>query len=180
MAAPVLVPIGLGFVTDATAAQAGSVVPGDSSSGGPGSASSGQPGASGSPAPGASDSSSDPVEPSSADPTGAPLDPDAVEAALAPLLTGGALGPGRSPAHVIDVATGEVLYDASDDPTVPASTMKLVTATSVLDALGTDARLRTRVVVVDPAAKTPRVVIIGAGDPSLRSTGAKVGGPGPA
>jgi D-alanyl-D-alanine carboxypeptidase/D-alanyl-D-alanine-endopeptidase (penicillin-binding protein 4) len=107
--------------------------------------------------------------------TGASLDPDAVEATLAPLLTGGALGPGRSPAHVIDVATGEVLYAASDDPTVPASTMKLVTATSVLDALGTDARLRTRVVVVDPAAKTPRVVIIGAGDPSLRSTRAKVG-----
>ena len=111
------------------------------------------------------------AEPSSASPAGAALDPDAVEAALAPLLTGGALGPGRSPAHVIDVATGEVLYDASDDPTVPASTMKLVTATSVLDALGTDARLRTRVVVIDPEAKTPRVVIIGAGDPSLRSTG---------
>ena len=107
--------------------------------------------------------------------TGAALDPDAVEAALAPLLTGGALGPGRSPAHVIDVATGEVLYDASDDPTVPASTMKLVTATSVLDALGADARLRTRVVVIDPEAKTPRVVIVGAGDPSLRSTAAKVG-----
>ena len=53
--------------------------------------------------------------------------------------------------------------------------MKLVTATSVLDALGPDTRLRTRVVVIDPAAKTPRVVIIGAGDPSLRSTGAKVG-----
>ncbi len=119
--------------------------------------------------------------PSSAEPsstttaTGAALDPDAVEAVLAPLLTGGALGAGRSPAHVIDVATGDVLYDASDDPTVPASTMKLVTATSVLDALGTDARLRTRVVVIDPAARTPRVVIVGAGDPSLRSTAAKVG-----
>ena len=107
--------------------------------------------------------------------TGDPLDPAAVEAALGPLLTGGALGPGRSPAHVIDVATGEVLYDASDDPTVPASTMKLVTAASVLDALGPDSRLRTRVVVMDPGARTPRVVIIGAGDPSLRSTGAKVG-----
>ena len=117
-----------------------------------------------------------PEEPSSTTtPTGAALDPDAVEAALAPLLTGGALGPGRSPAHVIDVATGEILYDAADDPTVPASTMKLVTAASVLDALGPDTRLRTRVILIDPAAKTPRVVIIGAGDPSLRSTGAKVG-----
>ncbi len=110
--------------------------------------------------------------------TGDPLDPDAVETALAPLLTGGALGPGRSPARVIDVATGEVLYEATADPTVPASTMKLVTAAAVLDALGADTRLRTRVVVVDPEAATPRVVIIGAGDPSLRSTGAKVGGAG--
>ena len=48
----------------------------------------------------------------------------------------------------------------------------------MLDALGADTRLRTRVVVVDPEAATPRVVIIGAGDPSLRSTGAKVGGAG--
>jgi D-alanyl-D-alanine carboxypeptidase/D-alanyl-D-alanine-endopeptidase (penicillin-binding protein 4) len=76
---------------------------------------------------------------------------------------------------VIDVATGEVLYAAADKPTVPASTMKLVTAVSVLDALGTDTRLRTRVVVVDPEAGTPRVVLVGAGDPSLRSTGTKVG-----
>ena len=151
-------------------------MPGTSGSGGSGPAQSGQSGASDSPTPGAPDPSSDPNKPPATNtPTGAPLDPDLIEAALAPLLTGGALGPGRSPAHVIDVATGEVLYDASDDPTVPASTMKLVTATSVLDALGADTRLRTRVVVVDPAAKTPRVVIIGAGDPSLRSTGAKVG-----
>jgi D-alanyl-D-alanine carboxypeptidase/D-alanyl-D-alanine-endopeptidase (penicillin-binding protein 4) len=106
---------------------------------------------------------------------GAPLDPSAVEAALAPLLRGGALGPGRSPAQVIDVATGEVLYSAADEPTVPASTMKLVTALSVLDALGTDTRLRTRVVVVDRGAGAPRVILVGAGDPSLRSTGTKVG-----
>ena len=129
--------------------------------------------AGGAPSSSAGPSAGDPSSTTTA--TGAALDPDAVEAALAPLLTGGALGPGRSPAHVIDVATGEVLYDASDDPTVPASTMKLVTATSVLDALGPDARLRTRVVVIDHEAKTPRVVIVGAGDPSLRSTAAKVG-----
>ena len=120
-----------------------------------------------------------PADPASTAPTtGAPLDPRAVEAALGPLLSGGALGSGLSPAHVIDVATGDVLYEAADDPTVPASTMKLVTATSVLDALGPDTRLRTRVVVVDPAAETPRVVIVGAGDPSLRSTGDRIGGAG--
>ncbi len=124
---------------------------------------------------GVSTAASPPASPPAPAAIGAPLDPDAVEAALAPLLTGGALGPGRSPAHVIDVATGEVLYSAADEPTVPASTMKLVTAVSVLDALGPDTRLRTRVVVVDPAASTPRVILVGAGDPSLRSSGTKVG-----
>jgi D-alanyl-D-alanine carboxypeptidase/D-alanyl-D-alanine-endopeptidase (penicillin-binding protein 4) len=79
---------------------------------------------------------------------------------------------------VVDVATGEVLYSASDEPTVPASTMKLVTAVSVLDALGPDTRLRTRVVVLDPDVATPRVVIVGAGDPSLRSTPGRTGGAG--
>ncbi len=105
---------------------------------------------------------------------GSPLDQDAVAAALAPLLTGGALGAGRSPAHVVDVSTGEVLYAASDEPTVPASTMKLVTAVAVLDALGPDARIRTRV-VVDTEPSIPRVVIVGAGDPSLVSAARKVG-----
>ncbi len=166
VAAPVLVPVAVGAGKDQDADPPG------------GSAVTETPGSTGTPGP-EEPPEADP-DPSKAGPetTGAPLDPDAVEAALAPLLSGGALGPGRSPAHVIDVATGEVLYDAADDPTVPASTMKLVTAVSVLDALGPDTRLRTRVAVVDPDAATPRVVIVGAGDPSLRSTGAKVGGAG--
>lgn len=110
--------------------------------------------------------------------TGRALDRAAVKAALAPLLRGGALGPGRSPARVIDVASGEVLYNALDEPTVPASTMKLVTAASVLDALGADATRRTRAVLADGQARVPRVVLVGAGDPSLGSTQAKVGGDG--
>lgn len=110
--------------------------------------------------------------------TGRSLDRAAVRAALAPLLRGGALGPGRSPARVIDVSNGEVLYNAVDEPTVPASTMKLVTAASVLDALGSEATLRTRVVLEDAQTKVPRVILVGAGDPSLGSTRAKVGGDG--
>jgi D-alanyl-D-alanine carboxypeptidase/D-alanyl-D-alanine-endopeptidase (penicillin-binding protein 4) len=114
-----------------------------------------------------------------ADPgVGAPLDPDRVTTAVQPLLTGGALGPGRSSARIVDVATGAVLYRAADEPTVPASTMKLVTAVSVLDSLGPDATLRTRTLILDPDAEIPRVVIVGAGDPSLRSTGSRVGGTG--
>ncbi len=108
---------------------------------------------------------------------GAPLDPDAVADALGPLLTGGALGTGRSPAHVVDVATGEVLYAAADEPPVPASTTKLVTAVATLEALGPDARVRTRV-VVDTDRSTPRVVIVGAGDPSLVSAARRVGSAG--
>lgn len=109
---------------------------------------------------------------------GAALDPDAVAATLRPLLTGGALGSGRTPAHVVDVASGEVLLAQADRPTVPASTTKLVTAVSVLDALGADATLATRTAILDMDAQTPRVVLVGAGDPSLRSTGSRVGGSG--
>ena len=109
---------------------------------------------------------------------GAPLAPEAVDAALRPLLRGGALGSGRTPSSVVDVLTGEVLYSASDDPTVPASTMKLVTAASVLDSLGPDERLRTRAVLVGEGTKVPRVVVIGAGDPSMLSTGTRIGGDG--
>ncbi len=112
------------------------------------------------------------------DALGAPLDPDEVSSVLAPLLAGGALGSGPSPARVIDVATGDVLYAAADKPTVPASTMKVVTAACVLATLGPDDVLRTRAVLVNPDAAAPRVVLIGAGDPSLTSTTQEVGGPG--
>lgn len=95
--------------------------------------------------------------------------------AVVPFLTGGGLGPGRTPARVVDVATGEVLLATSDSATAPASTMKLVTAVSVLDALGPDAVLRTRTVLLDPKADPPRVVLVGAGDSSLSSTGTRIG-----
>jgi D-alanyl-D-alanine carboxypeptidase/D-alanyl-D-alanine-endopeptidase (penicillin-binding protein 4) len=88
------------------------------------------------------------------------------------------LGGGRTPAHVIDIATGKRLYSAANDPVVPASTLKLLTAVSALDALGPDARLRTRVLLDDEGVAIPRVVIVGAGDPSLRSTPARIGSPG--
>ncbi len=159
LAAPVLVPIDLTAVDRSPASGAPSPPPSASGS------------APASP-------TTPPSDPPGSAPTGAPLDADAVATALAPLLTGGALGPGRTPAQVIDVATGEVLYGAADEPTMPASTMKLVTATSVLDALGPDSRLRTRAVLTGPDAKSPRVVLVGAGDPSLASTSAKVGGAG--
>lgn len=109
---------------------------------------------------------------------GTPLDPQEVADVLAPMLGGGALGPGRTPAAVVDVATGQGLFSAADRATVPASTLKLATAVSALDGLGPDAVLTTRTVILDPDARTPRVVVIGAGDASLRSRGTRVGGAG--
>lgn len=110
--------------------------------------------------------------------TGRPLRREPVTATLRPLLRGGSLGPGRSPAHVIDVATGAVLYSASPEPTVPASTMKLVTATSALDSLGPDQRLRTHAALITSSGRVPQVVLVGAGDPSLRSAAGSPGSAG--
>ncbi len=124
----------------------------------------------------ASPSSTTPTTP--AELPGAPLDPESVRTVLAPLLAGGPLGAGPSPARVVDVATGEVLFEAAEGSQVPASTMKLVTATSVIRVLGADARLRTRAVLLNPGATAPRVVLVGAGDPSLASSVGKVGGAG--
>lgn len=116
------------------------------------------------------------TSPKASDPgAGAPLDPRLVRKAVVPHLSGGSLGSGRTPARVVDVATGDVLLATSDEPVAPASTMKLVTAVSVLDALGPDAVLSTRTVILDPQADPPRVVLVGAGDPSLASSGSRVG-----
>ncbi len=106
------------------------------------------------------------------EPPGAALSPKKVADAVAGYLSGGPLGSGASPARIIDVATGEVLYAAGDEqPVEPASTMKLVTSLSVLSALRPQTRLVTRTVLRNPAATTPRLLVVGGGDPSLRSTG---------
>lgn len=138
------------------------------------------PDASGAPATGAPSQSSDPTaSPDAAEAgAGAALDPEAVAETVAPLLSGGALGPGRTPAVVVDYLTGEVLFRSRDRPTVPASTLKLLTAQSVLAALGPDAVLRTRTAILDPEAERPRVVLVGGGDPTLASVPGAVGASG--
>lgn len=89
---------------------------------------------------------------------------DGVSSAVAPLLSGGALG-SQVGAVVTDGSTGEVLY-AQDEATgrVPASTTKILTAAATLGQFGPDHTLRTRVVL-----QGDQVVVIGAGDPSLRA-----------
>jgi D-alanyl-D-alanine carboxypeptidase len=86
---------------------------------------------------------------------------------LTPLLRAPALGTGLS-AQVVDVATGDVLYDqAAEDPSTPASTAKLLTATAALTVLDPASTLRTTVV----AGATPgEVVLVGGGDPTLSTT----------
>ena len=86
---------------------------------------------------------------------------------LAPLLASPALGAGVE-AQVVDVASGEVLFDQNGDaPSTPASTAKLLTAVAALTTLGPDATLETTVV----AGSTPgEVVLVGGGDPTLSRT----------
>lgn len=94
-------------------------------------------------------------------------DPGALAAALGPLLQAPGLGAGVS-AEVVDVATGEVLLDReADDPAIPASTAKLLTAAAALTALDPAQTLATTVV----AGTAPgEVVLVGGGDPTLSRT----------
>jgi D-alanyl-D-alanine carboxypeptidase/D-alanyl-D-alanine-endopeptidase (penicillin-binding protein 4) len=87
-----------------------------------------------------------------------------VAAAIGPLLEQAGLG-GRVSVSVVDVLTGERLYgSAVDQLTTPASTAKLVTAATVLEAVGPVERIPTRVVA---GANPGEVVLVGGGDPTL-------------
>lgn len=66
-----------------------------------------------------------------------------------------------------DDTTGQLLAEFHDDEPVPtASVMKLVTAATAYEVLGSDYRLTTQVV---PGTKPGTVVLVGGGDPTLRS-----------
>lgn len=94
-----------------------------------------------------------------------PVTPAGVEAAVSGPLSGGALG-SQVGVVVADGITGELLYSqAEEQPRVPASATKILTAAAVLAAFGVDQTLTTSV-VREPDG---RLVIIGAGDPSLRA-----------
>ncbi|GAA2233543.1 D-alanyl-D-alanine carboxypeptidase/D-alanyl-D-alanine-endopeptidase [Streptomyces nogalater] len=91
-------------------------------------------------------------------------DAQAVSDALEPLLDTPALGGGHT-AAVVDVTTGERLYDAdAGKALVPASTTKIATAVAALSALGPDHRLTTRT-ALEP--DTRELVLVGGGDPTL-------------
>ena len=100
-------------------------------------------------------------------PTRPAPDPAALSSRLAPLLTAPRLGTRRL-GQVVDVATGDVLLDQdADDPAIPASTAKLLTAVAALTTLDPADTLTTTVV----AGATPgEVVLVGGGDPTLSRT----------
>jgi serine-type D-Ala-D-Ala carboxypeptidase/endopeptidase (penicillin-binding protein 4) len=101
--------------------------------------------------------------------TDAPVPSEAdVAAALRGPLSDGRLG-GHVSVRVVDVATGKQLFAQNDtDPSTPASTMKLATASAVLALRGPAYQLTTRVVA---GANPGEVVIIGGGDPTLAING---------
>ena len=95
--------------------------------------------------------------------TEAAADPDAVRRAVTRLLRAKMLGPEVAVA-VMDLSDGEVVHRAGPARVVPASTMKLLTATAVLERLGGDHRFRTSVVT---GAGRRGIVLVGGGDPFL-------------
>ncbi|MBM7807206.1 D-alanyl-D-alanine carboxypeptidase/D-alanyl-D-alanine-endopeptidase (penicillin-binding protein 4) [Geodermatophilus bullaregiensis] len=110
--------------------------------------------------------------------TGAPApDPDVLATRLTPLLAAPALLGGVS-AEVVDVASGQTLFDQeAGDPVTPASTAKLLTAVATLTTLDPADTLETRVV----AGATPdEVVLVGGGDPTLSTTAPSLAYPGAA
>lgn len=122
-----------------------------------------------------SPSAAPPAEPAAAPVLAAMTDapmPDAAQLkiVLDPLVIGSPLGSNVS-ASVLDVTTGEVLYErAPTEMITPASNTKLVTAAAVLTSRGPDYRITTRVV----AGPNPgEVVLIGAGDATLGVTAKK-------
>jgi D-alanyl-D-alanine carboxypeptidase/D-alanyl-D-alanine-endopeptidase (penicillin-binding protein 4) len=99
-----------------------------------------------------------------AGPDGAAPTAAGVKAAIDPLVGAPALG-NEVNVSVVDAATGDSLYEKNADlMTTPASTTKLLTATTVLAARGPAYRLTTRAVAGDEPGE---VVLIGGGDPTL-------------
>lgn len=103
----------------------------------------------------------------SAAPGGKPVTAAQVTAALTKISTAKL---GSISGYVIDLATGTPVYNAGGAaPLLPASTMKVLTCSSALDALGPWHTFSTT--VVSPAAG--QIVLVGGGDPLLASTQSK-------
>ncbi len=101
-------------------------------------------------------------------------DPAKVRARIARVSVEGAKG--KYSALVLDVGSGKSVFaHQARTRRIPASTLKLLTTSAALSALGPDHRFQTRVV----ATKKRQLVLVGGGDPYLSSKaprGASAGG----
>ncbi|GAA1464955.1 D-alanyl-D-alanine carboxypeptidase/D-alanyl-D-alanine-endopeptidase [Nocardiopsis exhalans] len=96
-----------------------------------------------------------------------PADPARIADILDDPMSSSGLEEGLS-GYVVDGVTGETLFERdADTPVTPASTTKIATAVTVLDAVGPDHVLRTEA-YFDPGAN--RVVLRGGGDATLTAT----------
>jgi len=113
--------------------------------------------------PAATPGSSDLPRPVLAPATGGRRPSPAKLAARIRAVDDGAVG-GDYSAEVADLGSGEALFrHRAGSPSIPASTLKLLTATTVLSLLGPDHEFTTRVV----RAGNGRIVLVGGGDPYL-------------
>ena len=146
------------------------------------------------PTPGATSSPSASASPSTAPtatpfPLGSPASGGGTvgAAAVARVLDGALRAPAlgaRVNAVVVDAVSGAELYShGAEVSVVPASTTKIATGLAALAALGPQATFRTTVVprgTVTGGVLTGDLVLVGGGDPTLASPGARVGYPPPA
>ncbi|MEN9707518.1 MAG: hypothetical protein RIS31_1084, partial [Actinomycetota bacterium] len=72
--------------------------------------------------------------------------------------------------QVVNLTNGEVLYDnGANQPSITASSVKILAATAAMQALGPNFRMSTKVVYSPSHPDT--VVLVGGGDPTLRRPG---------
>ena len=77
---------------------------------------------------------------------------------------------GNFSGQVIDLATGNVLYDNNGtQPSITASSVKYIAAAAAMQSLGPNFRMSTKVVY--SPSKPDTIVLVGGGDPTLRRTG---------
>lgn len=105
-------------------------------------------------------------------------------ASVASAMSPQALGAGAAASSCAEVAQdGRVLYqDHASLPVIPASNMKLVTATALLDKLGPSYRFQTSLMALHPpvgGVVRGNLYLVGGGDPVLRLPSDAPSAPGP-
>ena len=104
--------------------------------------------------------------------SGAAAGGEALEARLDKALESPALKKAKVGVHIVEVATGDVVYERNAAmPLNPASAVKLVTTAAALDLMGPDHRFVTRALGSRPEGGVVHgdIILEGGGDPALMS-----------